>query len=76
MAGQGAGSALMQAAVDMANKWLNITRLELEAYTDNEPALKLYRKFGFVIEGTLVQFAFRDGSYVDAYTMARVRESV
>lgn len=74
--GKGVGSALMQAAVDMADKWLNLLRLELEVYTDNEPAVRLYKKFGFAIEGTLKCFAFRDGGYVDAYTMARVRESV
>ena len=71
--GKGAGTALMQAAVDLADKWLNLERLELEVYTDNEPAVRLYTKFGFVIEGTLVRFAFRDGRYVDAYAMARLR---
>jgi L-phenylalanine/L-methionine N-acetyltransferase len=71
--GKGAGSALMQAAVDLADKWLNLTRLELEVYTDNEPAIWLYKKFGFITEGTLRQFAFRDGIFVDAYTMARLK---
>jgi L-phenylalanine/L-methionine N-acetyltransferase len=71
--GKGVGSALMQAAVELADKWLNLSRLELEVYTDNEPAVRLYKKFGFVIEGTLVRFAYRDGRYVDAYTMARLR---
>jgi L-phenylalanine/L-methionine N-acetyltransferase len=74
--GKGVGTALMQAAVDMADKWLNITRLELQVYTDNEPAVQLYKKFGFAIEGTLRCFAYRDGQYVDAYTMARIREGV
>jgi len=45
--GQGVGSALMAAAVDMADRWLNIVRLELHVYTDNEPAIHLYKKFGF-----------------------------
>ncbi len=72
--GKGAGTALMQAAVEIADKWLNITRLELEVFTDNEPAIRLYKKFGFVIEGTLRRFALRDGQYVDVYTMARLRE--
>ena len=72
--GKGAGTALMQAAVDLADKWLNLTRLELEVYTDNEPAIRLYKKFGFTIEGTLAQFAFRDGQYVDSYLMARLRK--
>ena len=71
--GKGAGTALMQAAVDLADKWLNLERLELDVYTENEPAVRLYKKFGFVIEGTLVRFAFRDGRYVDAYAMARLR---
>ena len=72
--GKGAGTALMQAAVDLADKWLNLTRLELDVYTDNEPAIRLYKKFGFVIEGTLVNYAYRDGQYVDTYTMARLRK--
>lgn len=72
--GKGAGTALMQAAVELADKWLNLTRLELEVYTDNEPAIQLYKKFGFVIEGTLVNFAYRDGQFVDTYTMARLRK--
>jgi L-phenylalanine/L-methionine N-acetyltransferase len=71
--GKGTGTALMQAAVDLADRWLNLERLELEVYVDNEPAIRLYKKFGFVIEGTLARFAFRDGSYVDAYMMARLR---
>jgi L-phenylalanine/L-methionine N-acetyltransferase len=71
--GKGVGTALMQAAVDLADKWLNLERLELDVYTDNEAAVRLYKKFGFVIEGTLVRFAFRDGRYVDAYMMARFR---
>lgn len=71
--GKGVGTALMQAAVDLADNWLNLNRLELEVYTDNEPALRLYKKFGFTVEGTLVRFAFRDGQYVDAHTMARLK---
>src|SRR5688500_140833 len=63
--GKGAGTALMQAAVDLADKWLNLTRLELDVYTDNGPAIRLYNKFGFVIEVTLVKYAYRAGQYVD-----------
>lgn len=70
--GKGVGTALMQAVVDMADKWLQIKRLELEVYTDNPPAIALYRKFGFEQEGVLRMYAFRDGLYVDAYAMARL----
>lgn len=71
--GKGVGSALLQAVIDVADKWLNLLRLELEVYTDNEPAVRLYKKFGFVVEGTSVQFAYRDGKYVDVYIMARLK---
>lgn len=41
-------------------------------YTDNEPALRLYQKLGFEVEGTLAEFAFREGWHVDVYAMARL----
>jgi putative acetyltransferase len=34
--------------------------------------MALYRKFGFAIEGTCRAYAYRNGSYVDAYLMARL----
>ena len=71
--GKGVGSALMKAAVDLADNWLQFTRIELTVYTDNVAALALYKKFGFEIEGTHKQYAFRNGAYVDSYSMARIR---
>ena len=71
--GQGIGSALLQAAVNLADDWLNLLRLELEVYADNEPAVRLYKKCGFVIEGTLVRYGYRAGQYVDVYAMARFK---
>jgi len=68
----GIGSALLSALIDTGERWLGLTRLELAVYTDNEPALALYRKFGFVIEGTHQAYAFRDGAFADAHCMARV----
>ncbi len=72
--GKGIGSALMQAAVDLTDKWLNLMRLELEVFTDNEPAIRLYKKFRFEVEGTLRCYGYRDGRYVDVYAMGRIRE--
>lgn len=71
--GRGVGSALMAAMVELADRWLNLRRIELEVYADNAAAIHLYEKFGFAIEGTRRDFAFRDGEYADAYAMARLR---
>ena len=71
--GRGIGSALLGALVDTADRWLNLRRLELAVYVDNEPAIRLYKRFGFVIEGTRRAVAFRDGAFVDDHVMARVR---
>jgi putative acetyltransferase len=59
----------------LADKWPNLTRLELEVYADNEAAVRLYERYGFEREGTLRQHAFRGGHYVDTYAMARLRPS-
>jgi len=73
---QGVGTALMRAAIELADGWLNYQRLELTVYTDNLAALQLYRKFDFAIEGTCRAYAFRDGRFVDAYAMARLHPAV
>ena len=70
--GKGVGTALMQAALDLADNWLGLRRIELRVYADNEPAIALYRKFGFEIEGTHRLYAIRNGVYVDSLSMARI----
>jgi L-phenylalanine/L-methionine N-acetyltransferase len=71
--GRGIGSALTAALVDVADHWLSLKRLELTVYVDNEPAIRLYKKFGFEVEGTRRADSFRDGKFVDVLMMARVR---
>ena len=71
--GKGIGAALMKACLNMADNWLNLQRLELEVYADNEAAINLYEKFGFEREGVMRKHAFRDGVYVDSIMMARLR---
>lgn len=73
MAGKGVGTALMRAMVNLADGWLNLHRLELDVFVDNEAAVRLYQKFGFEIEGRLVDYGFRDGEYVDVFVMGRIR---
>ena len=70
--GRGIGRALLTEIIDIADRWLGLRRLELTVYVDNAPAIALYRRFDFAVEGTHRGYAFRDGALVDAYTMARI----
>jgi putative acetyltransferase len=66
------GTRLMEALIDLADHWLGALRIELTVYVSNEHALRLYRNFGFEIEGTHRAYSLRDGEYTDTYAMARL----
>jgi len=70
---RGIGAALLTALIDFADNWLGLKRLELTVFVDNQPAIALYERHGFVREGVLVAYAFRAGQFVDALAMGRVR---
>jgi putative acetyltransferase len=72
-AGRGCGRALLEAVIDQADLWLNLIRLELSVWADNDRAIALYEHRGFVREGLHRAYAWRDGAYADAIAMARVR---
>ncbi|MBB3891795.1 putative acetyltransferase [Phenylobacterium haematophilum] len=72
-AGRGVGTALMAALTEQADRWLGLRRIELTVWTDNAAAIALYERFGFEREGLHRAFALRDGEYVDALAMARLR---
>lgn len=70
--GRGVGGALMQAMVDWADNWGHVLRIELQVYADNARAQALYRRYGFVLEGTHPAYALRNGAYVTSLSMARL----
>ena len=70
---RGVGDALLRALVVLADNWLNLRRLELVVFVDNAAARRLYEKLGFEAEGTHREYAYRDGRFVDAVSMARIR---
>ena len=70
--GEGIGSALLAAAIDTAERWHGVRRIELEVYVDNAAAIALYARHGFDQEGVARGYALRDGRYVDVALMARI----
>lgn len=65
----GVGRALLQAAVDWA-RGSGVRKLELHVFPWNEPAIRLYERFGFEREGLRKQHYRRAGEDVDAILMA------
>ena len=68
-----AGDALLNEILDLSDHWLMLVRVELEVFSDNEGAIRLYESLGFQKEGLKRMATVRGGRYVDEYLMARLR---
>jgi len=66
---RGIGSALLREAVSWASA-AGVRKLELHVFPHNEPAIRLYERFGFVREGYRKEHYRRGNGYVDAILMA------
>lgn len=70
--GRGVGGALVDAAVATA-RHLGAHKITLQVWPHNEPALRLYRRHGFVEEGRLRRhYRRRNGELWDAVVMGLV----
>ena len=68
---RGIGSRMLATTLELA--WAHgIRRAELNVRVDNAPAIALYRRFGFVEEGTCRNYIHVDGADYDALLMARL----
>ena len=66
---RGIGAALLEQAIAWAQD-AGVRKLELHVFPWNEPALRLYERFGFEREGLRRRHYRRGGEYVDAILMA------
>lgn len=71
--GQGVGRMLTEALIDLAENWLNLSRISLIVFSDNQPAIHLYESLGFEVEGTMRRFGYGNGAWMDAIMMGRLR---
>ena len=72
--GRGIGGRLLEATLaEAADR--GITRVELEVFASNRPAIRFYEKFGFEHEGRKRGARLLDGVSDDLVCMARVRGS-
>lgn len=69
--GKGIGSALIRAAIDSA-KAAGLTRIELTVRENNDRAIALYERLGFVREGLKRKAVRIDGNHEDLVCMGLV----
>jgi RimJ/RimL family protein N-acetyltransferase len=69
--GIGVGTALL-AALERWAREAGVHRLQLPVVTSNAPALALYRKSGFTVEGVLRESVVTNSSKLDQYMMAKL----
>ena len=66
---KGYGSESTSLMVDYAFNTLNLNRIQLHVAVENDAAVKVYKKTGFKIEGTLREAMYHEGKYCDFYVM-------
>lgn len=71
--GQRLGERLIRQALEAADSF-GLNRVQLGVFATNAPALRLYRKVGFVEEGLKRRAVCIDGVYIDEIMMARLKE--
>ena len=71
--GRGLGSEAVTLATDLAFRDLNLERVYLHVFADNEPAIGAYTAAGLDTEGRLRRAAFVDGRWRDLLVMAKLR---
>lgn len=69
--GLGIGGKMMQECIAWC-RTMGVEQLELTVVTANEPALRMYKNFGFEIIGTQPHaLRYPDGTYADEYLMVK-----
>lgn len=71
---KGYGSQALELLVSFGFDDLNLNKIFLHVFRDNERAIKSYRRVGFIEEGILRRHAHIDGYYKDVLVMGLLRE--
>lgn len=71
---KGYGKEVTRLMVDYAFATLNFNRIQLHVSVENERAIKVYEKIGFVKEGFLREAMFFNNHYIDFYLMGMIKK--
>jgi len=71
--GKGIGYSAYLIMMEKLFKERKLNKISLEVLSNNEQAHGLYKKIGFVVEGTKRQEIWRNGSWIDSIIMSMTR---
>jgi RimJ/RimL family protein N-acetyltransferase len=70
---KGYGTEAMQLLLKLGFETLNLNRISLRVFETNPHAIHVYKKIGFVHEGTLREAMYMDNQYIDVHIMSVLR---
>jgi RimJ/RimL family protein N-acetyltransferase len=68
--GQGLGQKTYLALLDFCTRQLNMRKIYLYVFENNETAIAVYKKVGFEVESILKEHIFRNGEYQNVLMMS------
>ena len=73
--GEGHGTAMWKELIRISMDDLGMNKIYLEVLVDNAPAIYVYSKLGFELEGTLRRHYWHDGKWAHVHILALHRET-
>jgi [ribosomal protein S5]-alanine N-acetyltransferase len=74
--GKGVGYEACKLTLTYAFETLNIRKVTLAVYDNNQAAIGLYKKLGFIVEGSLRSHVYDNGAYYDKHFMGIFAEEL
>lgn len=71
--GKGLGSDICNLQLNYAFNHLNMRKVYCEVFAENTAALNLYKKIGFIEEGTLKEHIYKNGQFKDIIVLAKFK---
>jgi RimJ/RimL family protein N-acetyltransferase len=69
--GRGTGKLAVNWILNYGRTVLNLRQIRLLVRADNSRAVEIYRRAGFVDEGKMIDYEFRDGEYQNVYLLRK-----
>ena len=72
--GKGYGFKYLTELLNFAFDEMNLHKIKASVFSDNIPAIELYKKCGFIYEGTFQKEIFKNGTFKNVETYSKFRD--